>query len=128
MVKRLLNSLSPKNLALLVLLTLIYFVVEKLGMRLAFVHPLVTPIWLPSGIALAAFILYGYRVWPAIFVGSFLSHATTSVEPSFLIQWELHWKGSLALTWLTSLLTARRLLIRRRAYFCLCWSHAYALP
>ena len=84
MVKRLLNSLSPKNLASLVLLTLIYFVVEKLGMRLAFIHPLVTPIWLPSGIALAASILYGYRVWPAIFVGSFLSHATTSV-PSFLI-------------------------------------------
>ncbi|MGD0962647.1 MAG: MASE1 domain-containing protein [Candidatus Acidiferrales bacterium] len=82
--EKLVDALSPKNLALLAFLTLIYFVVEKLGMRLAFIHPLVTPIWLPSGVALAASILYGYRVWPAIFVGSFLGHATTSV-PSFLI-------------------------------------------
>jgi len=84
MFKTLAASFSPKNLALLAFLTLIYVVVEKLGLRLAFVHPFVTPIWLPSGLALAAAILYGYRVWPAIFVGAFLSHVTTSV-PSLLI-------------------------------------------
>jgi integral membrane sensor domain MASE1 len=78
------NSLSPTNLSLLAFLTLIYFVVEKLGMKLAFIHPVVVPIWLPSGLALAAILVYGYRVWPAIFVGAFLSHATTSV-PSLLI-------------------------------------------
>ena len=84
MFKTLAASFSPKNLALLTFLTLIYFVAEKLGLKLAFVHPFLSPIWLPSGLALAAALLYGYRVWPAIFVGAFLSHVATSV-PSFLI-------------------------------------------
>ncbi len=77
MFKKLDNSLSFANLALLAVLTVMYFVVGKLGLRLAFVHPFVTPIWLPSGIAFAAFIIFGYRVWPAALVGSFLGHVTT---------------------------------------------------
>jgi integral membrane sensor domain MASE1 len=65
------NSFSPQNLLLLAALILSYLVARRLGLSLAFVHP-VTQIWLPSGIALAAFILLGYRVWPAVLVGCFL--------------------------------------------------------
>jgi integral membrane sensor domain MASE1 len=61
---------------LLASLTLVYFVAGRLGLNVAFEHPYVTPIWIASGVALAAFILFGYRVWPAILVGSFLDHAT----------------------------------------------------
>jgi len=78
MVKRLVNSLSPKNLALLTFLTLGYFAAAKLAIGVIFVPPYVTPIWFPSGIALAAFILFGYRIWPAILMGSFLDHVTTT--------------------------------------------------
>jgi integral membrane sensor domain MASE1 len=84
MFKGLVNSFSPKNVALLALLTLTCLVAVRLGLRLSFMLPYVTPIWIPSGIALAATILYGYRVWPAVFIGSLLSHAPTSV-PSLLM-------------------------------------------
>jgi integral membrane sensor domain MASE1 len=75
---RLVNSLSPKNFALLASLALVYFVVAKLGRRMAFVHPYVTPMWIPAGIAVVAFILFGYRVWPAIFIGNLLEYITTA--------------------------------------------------
>ncbi len=59
-------------------LTLIYFVVGKLGLKLAFLHASASPVWPPAGIAFAALLLLGYRVWPAIFVGAFLVNATTA--------------------------------------------------
>ena len=73
---RRLGDFSLKKLGFLAGLTLFYFIGGRLGLGLAFVHPYVTPIWVPSGIALAAFILYGYGVWPAVLVGCFLDHAT----------------------------------------------------
>src|SRR5437870_5749294 len=59
-------------------LTLIYFIAGKLGLKLAFLHASASPVWPPAGIALAALVLLGYRVWPAIFVGAFLVNATTA--------------------------------------------------
>jgi len=84
---RLVNSLSPKNLALFAFLTFGYFVAAKLGLKLALVQPYSTPVWFPAGGAIAAFLLFGYRVWPAVLVGSFLGHVTTLglVGTSFLI-------------------------------------------
>ena len=70
--------LSSKNLALLVVITAIYFVAGRFGLKLAFVHPSLPPIWIPAGIAFAAFILFGYRVWPAVLVGCFLLSATSA--------------------------------------------------
>jgi integral membrane sensor domain MASE1 len=85
--KSLLNSFSPKNLVLFAFLTLSYFIAARLGVRLALVQPYATPIWLPAGGALAALLVFGYRVWPAILVGSFLGHVTTLglVTTSFVI-------------------------------------------
>ena len=59
-------------------LTLIYFIAGKVGLKLAFLHASASPVWPPAGIALAALVLLGYRVWPAIFVGAFLVNATTA--------------------------------------------------
>jgi len=56
----------------------VYFVAAKLGLRLAFVHPSATAVWPPAGIALAAFLILGYRVWPAILLGAFLVNLTTA--------------------------------------------------
>lgn len=55
-----------------------YFVAGKLGLSLASVHASASPVWPPTGIALAAFLLLGRRVWPAVFVGAFLVNATTA--------------------------------------------------
>jgi diguanylate cyclase (GGDEF)-like protein len=62
----------------------VYFVAAKLGLRLAFVYPSASSVWPGTGIALAAILLFGYRVWPGIFLGAFLANVTTagSVETS----------------------------------------------
>jgi len=59
-------------------LAVVYFLAAKLGLSLAFVNPSATAVWPPTGIALAAFLMLGGRVWPAIFVGAFLANATTA--------------------------------------------------
>jgi integral membrane sensor domain MASE1 len=71
------GATSPQNIALFALLTLLYFVSAKLGIAHALVQPYGTPVWIPAGGAIAAFVLFGYRVWPALFIGSFLGHVTT---------------------------------------------------
>src|SRR5256885_8059979 len=66
-------------------LTLIYFVAGKLGLNLAFVNASASPVWPPAGIALAALLVLGYRVWPGIFVGAFLVNFWTTLNiPSSL--------------------------------------------
>ncbi len=65
-----------KRLLIFVAVILTYFVAGKLGLRVAIVHPSATAIWAPSGIALAACLLFGRWAWPAIFVGAFLVNAT----------------------------------------------------
>jgi diguanylate cyclase (GGDEF)-like protein len=67
-----------KYLAQGVGLAAVYFVAAKLGLRLAFVHASATAVWPPTGIALAAFLVLGWRLWPAIFVGAFLANLTTA--------------------------------------------------
>jgi PAS domain S-box-containing protein len=62
----------------LVLLVGAYFVAGKLGLILAFLHVSASPVWPPTGMALAALLLFGIRFWPAIFVGAFLVNLTTA--------------------------------------------------
>ena len=59
-------------------LTLIYFVAGKLALKLALVNASASAVWPPAGIALAALLVLGYRVWPAIFIGAFLVNLTTA--------------------------------------------------
>ncbi len=56
----------------------IYFVAGKLALKLAFVNASATAFWPPTGIALAAFIVLGYRIWPGILLGAFLVNLTTA--------------------------------------------------
>jgi signal transduction histidine kinase len=55
-----------------------YFAAGKLGLSLAFVHVSATAVWPPTGIALAAFLFLGPRVWPGVFIGAFLVNLTTT--------------------------------------------------
>ncbi len=45
---------------------------------MASVHPNATAVWPSTGIALAAFLIIGYDVWPGILVGAFLVNITTA--------------------------------------------------
>jgi diguanylate cyclase (GGDEF)-like protein len=67
-----------RNLAILSALAAAYVVAGKLGLRLAFVHASATAVWPPAGIGLAAFLILGYRVWPAILLGAFLVNLATA--------------------------------------------------
>ena len=53
-------------------LALAYFSAGRLGLSLAFVHESATAVWPPTGIALAASLVWGYQVWPAVLLGAFL--------------------------------------------------------
>jgi PAS domain S-box-containing protein len=66
--------------AQLVTLAAAYFCAAKLGLTMAFVAEQVSVVWPPTGIALAALLLYGYRLWPGIALGAFLANATAN-EP-----------------------------------------------
>lgn len=62
----------------LVAIGAIYFALAKGGLALASIHPSATPIWPPTGVALAAVLLQGYRIWPAIFTAAMVANATTA--------------------------------------------------
>ena len=72
------RSRFPRDLPLLVALATVYFVAGKLGLKLAFLNASATAVWPCTGIALAAFLILGYRVWPAILTGAFLVNLTTA--------------------------------------------------
>jgi PAS domain S-box-containing protein len=54
-----------------------YYGAAKLGMSLSVSQGVITPVWAPSGIALAALLILGLRYWPAVTIGAFAANATT---------------------------------------------------
>ncbi|MGH9790209.1 MAG: MASE1 domain-containing protein, partial [Candidatus Acidiferrales bacterium] len=65
-----------RRVAELSILTAIYVVVGWLSLKLAYSHPSASPVWPPTGLALAALLILGRRVWPAIWIGAFLVNVT----------------------------------------------------
>src|SRR5262245_64167730 len=59
-------------------LAVVYAAAGKLGLRLGLVNPSASPVWAPTGIALAAFVVAGNRVWPAILAGALFYNLTTA--------------------------------------------------
>lgn len=63
-------------------LAMVYFVAGKFGLSLASQNPSVSPVWAPTGIALAAVLVLGYRAWPGILLGAFLTNISTAGTPA----------------------------------------------
>ena len=55
-----------------------YVAAAKFGFTLAFATKQVTAIWPPTGIALAALVLFGLRAWPGVALGAFVANALSS--------------------------------------------------
>src|SRR5260370_341768 len=72
------NPRKIPTLPAISVLTLIYLVAGDLALQLAFVNASASPVWPPAGIALAALLVLGFRVWPAIFVGAFFVNFLTA--------------------------------------------------
>lgn len=56
----------------------VYFAFGKLGLSLATIHPSASAVWAPTGISIAALLVFGARLWPGVFVGAFLVNVTTN--------------------------------------------------
>ena len=56
-----------------------YFATAKMGLELAGMTPSVTAIWPPTGLALAALVLGGRRLWPGVAAGALAANATIDV-------------------------------------------------
>jgi signal transduction histidine kinase len=56
----------------------VYAVAAKFGLSLAFETQQVTAVWPPTGIALAALLVFGWRLWPGIFAGAVVANITSS--------------------------------------------------
>jgi signal transduction histidine kinase len=59
------------------ILALIYHLAARLGLKMAYVQVNTSPVWPPTGIALAALLVYGYRLWPGVSLGVFLGSIIT---------------------------------------------------
>lgn len=58
-----------------------YVVTARLGLMLDAVGGFATLVWPPSGIALAALLIGGYRLWPAIALGAFVGQRLGGGSP-----------------------------------------------
>jgi signal transduction histidine kinase/integral membrane sensor domain MASE1 len=63
--------------AILAGFALLYFIAARAGLTLAVVHASATPVWPPSGLALAGLLLFGRWLWPGVFAGALLANVTT---------------------------------------------------
>jgi len=58
-----------------------YYAAARLGLTMQVGHSNVTPVWPPSGIAVGALMLCGWRYWPALLAGAFVVNVTTGLAP-----------------------------------------------
>jgi len=72
-------SMWPVNAALRTTITILavalaYYATAQVGLVLALVKGQVTPLWLPTGISVAALLMSGVRLWPGIAIGAFCTN------------------------------------------------------
>lgn len=91
-----LNKGLVSFITLTIVVSLIYAVTGILGLGLATGSEYSTAIWIPSGIALGAVLVFGLRALPAIFIGSLIVNYTTTVNnTSSILQFEPLLVGSI---------------------------------
>jgi PAS domain S-box-containing protein len=71
------------TIGLCLFVAIIYFVGAELGLSLASLHENVTPVWPPTGIAIASVLIFGPRVLPGVFLGAFAANLPTSLPIPF---------------------------------------------
>ncbi|HEX6717608.1 MAG TPA: MASE1 domain-containing protein [Pyrinomonadaceae bacterium] len=71
------SRIPPIGLTLLI--AIVYFAAAELGLSLASVHENVTPVWPPTGIAIASLLIFGPRILPGIFLGALAANLWTSI-------------------------------------------------
>jgi PAS domain S-box-containing protein len=71
---------ASREALVLVCIAAAYVGAAKLGLELSVARGVITPVWAPTGIALAALVLFGVRMWPAVALGAFVANATSGAS------------------------------------------------
>jgi diguanylate cyclase (GGDEF)-like protein/PAS domain S-box-containing protein len=61
------------------LIATVYYLAASLGLSLAFEQANTSPVWPPTGIAIAAILFLGLRAWPGIFAGALVANLSTGL-------------------------------------------------
>ncbi len=56
-----------------------YLLAGEIGLAVPFTSGNISPLWPPAGIALAAMVILGYRIWPAVALGAFIVNFFTGI-------------------------------------------------
>ena len=83
--------------ARLTLLALAYYGLARLGLLFASIGGLASPVWPPTGLAIAAVVLWGRRALPAIFLGAAAAELSVTQAPALAILLGLGNAGEAAL-------------------------------
>src|SRR5258708_6277390 len=75
------NRLYYKSAEKIIVLFAIYFTTASFGLTFDAVSKFATLVWIPTGISIAALVLFGYRLWPGIFMGAFLVNLFHGASP-----------------------------------------------
>ena len=73
------NSKIISRIGRSLIVAILYFAGAELGLSLAALHSNVTPVWPPTGIAIASLLIFGRQVWPGIFVGALAANLLTNI-------------------------------------------------
>ncbi len=79
--KHLANKLNLTTAARLLFVALAYFSCGRLGLALPYLDSHITLIWLPTGIAVAALLRWGYVCWLGIFIGAYATNFSIDSAP-----------------------------------------------
>lgn len=72
-------------LAKILLLAVIYHLAVRVGLSMAFVQANTSPVWPPTGIAIAALLIFGIDLWPGIALGVFVGSLITDAPPALAL-------------------------------------------
>ena len=71
---------SRRTVVVAGVLAVLYFLSARLGLRLEAISGVATPVWPPTGLSLAALLIFGPQVWPGVALGAFAANASVG-EP-----------------------------------------------
>lgn len=64
----------PRALGRSAALAAAYLLAAWLGLTMSLVHGTISPVWPPTGLAVASLALWGIRLWPAVAIGAFAAN------------------------------------------------------
>src|SRR5579872_6748099 len=71
---------GPGNVGRIAALAFVYVVLARLGLSVDTVDGFVTLIWAPSGISIAALLIFGNRLWPGVLVGAIIAYVLSGAS------------------------------------------------